>query len=299
MPTFLLALLSFPPMAAQFTATRMGLEAGLTTWDITMLRYGAAAIGSLLVLCDGRRRAAMFAHAGRFLAVGLLGGVAYGAIFIFATGMMPASHSTLFAPSSTIICTLLAAGLVLGVWPSATRLVGVGVIVLGLFVFARAAGAHFDIQAAGGDALFVLIGMMWGLFSVLARKWNLDPLCCVAAMGLTGIPGLLAWYAFAPSGLGSATQWAAVGEAVFQGWLMTFVAFLAYVMLVQRLGPATAALGIATVPPLGVVFAVLVLGETAHRGQWIGALIVVVGFVISAGLNLSSIKQAVGIPAPR
>jgi drug/metabolite transporter (DMT)-like permease len=299
MPTFLLALFSFPPMAAQFTATRMGLEAGLTTWDITMLRYGAAALGSLLVLCNRPRRAAMLAQPARFLVVGLLAGVAYGAIFIYATGMMPASHSTLFAPSSTIICTLLASGLVLGVWPSATRLLGVGIIILGLFVFARAAGARFDILAAGGDALFVLIGMMWGLFSVLARKWNLDPLCCVAAMGLTGIPGLLAWYAFAPSGLGSATLWAAVGEAVFQGWLMTFVAFLAYVTLVQRLGPSTAALGIAMVPPLGVVFAVLLLGETAHRGQWVGAAIVVVGFIISAGLNLNSIRQAVGIPAPR
>jgi drug/metabolite transporter (DMT)-like permease len=299
MPTILLVLLSYPPMAAQFTATKLGLEAGLTAWDIAMLRYGAAALGSLLVLCHRCRRGLMLAQPARYIAVGLLGGAVYGTLFIFATGMMPASHSTLFAPSSSIICTLIAAGLLLGVWPSTTRLFGVGIILFGLFVFARASGAHFDTRALGGDALFALMGMMWGLFGVLARKWDLDPLCCVAAMGLTGIPGLLAWYAFAPSGFSLATLPAAAGEAVFQGWFVTFVAFLAYMMLVQRLGPSTAALGIATVPPMGVVFAILLLGETAHRGQWIGAAIVVAGFVVSAGVRRDWIRQGIGVPAAR
>jgi drug/metabolite transporter (DMT)-like permease len=71
------------------------------------------------------------------------------------------------------------------------------------------------------------------------------------------------------------------------------------VTLVQRLGPPTAALGIATVPPLGVAIAVLLLGEPAHRGQWIGAAIVMVGFVVAAGVGLDWLRQAIGVPAPR
>jgi drug/metabolite transporter (DMT)-like permease len=298
-PTFLLALLSYVPMAAQFTVTKLGLQAGLTAWDITAFRYGAAALGALLVLCDRRRRTILLSEPGPFLAVGLLGGALYGAAFMAATAMMPASHSTLFAPSSSIVCTLLVAGFVLGVWPSATRLLGVCVILAGLVVFARASGAEFDADALGGDAIFGVIGLMWGGFGVLARKWSLDPLCCVAAMGATGIPALPLWYAFAPSGLTFANLPMALAQGAFQGWFLTFVAFLAYMMLVQRLGPPTAALGIATVPPLGVAIAILALGETAHAGQWAGAAIVVTGLAISTGASIGSIRRAMGVrPSP-
>jgi drug/metabolite transporter (DMT)-like permease len=282
-PTFLLALLTFPPMAAQFVMTKLGLQAGLTAWDVAAFRYGAAALGALLVLADPRRRAMLKAMPGRYLAVGLLGGALYGAIFIAATAMMPASHSTLFAPSSTIVCTLVVAGFVLGAWPSPTRLLGICVILAGLVVFARAAGAQFDADALGGDVLFGLIGLMWGSFSVLARKWNLDPLCTVGAMGATGFLAVPLWLAFAPSGLTSANLSMALWQGVFQGWFLTFVTFLAYMTLVHRLGPQTAALGVATVPPLGVAIATLFLHETAHPGQWIGAAIVVIGLVISTG----------------
>jgi drug/metabolite transporter (DMT)-like permease len=298
-PIFVLALLSFPPMAAQFAATKLGLEAGLTPWDIAAFRYGAAALGTLLVFAHPRRRALLFAAPGRFLAVGLLGGAFYGALFTAATAMMPASHSTLFAPSSSIVCTLLVAGLVLGVWPSSTRLLGVGVILAGLVVFARAAGAQFDTQALGGDALFGVIGLMWGCFGVFARKWNLDPLCCVAAMGATGFLALPLWFAFAPSNVTGANLPVALGEAVFQGWFLTFVAFLAYMTLVHRLGPQTAALGIATVPPMGVAIATLLLHEAAHSGQWVGAAIVVVGLAISSGVGFGTLKRAAGLRSAR
>jgi drug/metabolite transporter (DMT)-like permease len=298
-PVFILALLSFPPMAAQFAATKIGVQAGLTAWDIAAFRYGAAALGSLLVLANPSRRALLLANPGRFIAVGLLGGAFYGALFTSATAMMPASHSTLFAPSSSIVCTFLVAGLVLGAWPTPSRLIGVGVILVGLLLFARAAGAQFDAQALGGDALFGVIGLLWGCFSVFARKWNLDPLCCVAAMGATGFLALPLWFAFAPSNVTGDNLHVAIGEAVFQGWFLTFVAFLAYMKLVHRLGPPTAALGIATVPPMGVVIATLLLHETAHPGQWVGAAIVVLGLAISSGAGFDTLRRVAGLrPVP-
>ena len=291
MPTILLALLCYPPMAAQFAATKLGLKAGLTPWDIAALRYGAAALGALLVLRNPERRGKLYAFPMRYAAVGLVGGALYGAIFATATAMMPASHSTLFAPSASIVCTLLVAGLVLGAWPSAGRLLGVSIILAGLVVFARASGAEFDQSAVGGALMFGLIGLMWGFFGVLARKWNLDPLCSVGVMGATGFVALPLWLAFAPSGIGLANLPIAAGEAIFQGWFLTFVTFLAYLQLVHRHGPSAAALGVAAVPPLGVAVASLVLGEATHQGQWVGAAIVVTGLVISSGAGSEAIGR--------
>ena len=299
MPVIVLALFSFPPMAAQFAATKIGVEAGLTSWDIAAFRYGAAALGALVVLASPSRRAIMRAALGRFIVVGLLGGAFYGAIFTAATTMMPASHSTLFAPSSSIVCTLLVGGVVLGVWPSPSRLLGVGVILAGLFVFASAGDVQIDAQALGGDALFGLIGLLWGCFSVFARKWNLDPLCCVAAMGATGFLFVPLWLALAPSNITSANLPVALGEAIFQGWFLTFVAFLAYIKLVQRLGPQTAALGIALIPPMGVAIATLVLHETTFPSQWLGAAIVVVGLAIAGGVGTGPLGRVIGLrPVP-
>jgi drug/metabolite transporter (DMT)-like permease len=286
-------------MAAQFAATKLGLTAGLTAWDITAFRYGAAALGALVVFADPARRDLVRAVPLRYAAIGLLGGALYGAIFIVATAWMPASHSTLFAPSSTIVCTLLVSGLVLGIWPSPQRLFGVGVILAGLVVFARAAGAQFDAAALHGDLMFALIGLMWGGFGVLGRKWELDPLCCVAAMGATGVLAVPLWLALAPSGLSLANLPIAMGEALFQGWFLTFVTFLAYMTLVHRLGPSAAALGVSAVPPLGVAIASVALGEATHTGQWLGAAIVVVGLVISSGAGSGTISRVIGLRPKR
>ncbi len=292
LPVFLLALCTFPPMAAQFSATKLGLVAGLTVWDIAAFRYGVAALGAIVVLlCDPRRRAMMLAMPGRFLVVGLLAGALYGTIFLLATALMPASHATLFAPSGTIICTFLVAGLVLGVWPSAMRLLGIGVILVGLTLFAQASGAQFDTAALGGGFIFGLIGLMWGAFSVLTRKWNLDPLSCITAMGATGIVAWPLWLAFAPSGLSLSNLPVALAEGLFQGLVLTFGSFLAYVTLVQRLGPQAAALGVSTVPPLGVAIASLALGEATHAGQGVGAAVVVAGLVLASGASFASIRR--------
>ena len=135
---------------------------------------------------------------------------------------------------------------------------------------------------------------MWGSFSVLARRWDLDPLCCVTAMAATGLIAVPIWLAFAPSGLTPSNLPIAVGEGMFQGVIITFGAFLAYMTLVQRLGPPTAALGIATVPPLGVAIASLALGETIHWGQWLGAAIVVGGLSLSSGARIGSMTRVIG-----
>jgi drug/metabolite transporter (DMT)-like permease len=299
MPTILLAGLSYLVMAGQFTVTRLGLQAGLSVWDITVLRYVAAGIAALVVLLGPAQRSLLASKPLRYLVVGLLGGAPYGAIFTFATGLMPASHSTLFAPSMVITCTLLLSGIVLGAWPSPTRLCGVALILVGLVVFARGAGAEFDVRAMRGDAIFIAVGAMWGLFSVLMRRWSLDPLCCVTAMGLTGLPTLVLWLAIGPDGADLAHPAAALAQALFQGILLTFGAFLGYMVVVQRIGPQLAALGVAIVPPLGVVIAMLALGETAHLGQWIGAAIVMAGLAISTGLDGSSLRRALGAPALR
>ena len=91
----------------------------------------------------------------------------------------------------------------------------------------------------------------------------------------------------------------AIGEAVFQGWFLTFVAFLAYMKLVHRLGPPTAALGIATVPPMGVVIATLLLHETAHPGQWVGRGDRRPGLAISSGAGFDTLRRVAGLrPVP-
>ena len=172
-------------------------------------------------------------------------------------------------------------------------------ILIGLVVFARGAGAQFDGQAMQGDAIFLAVGMMCGLFSVLVRRWSLDPLCCVTAMGLTGLPTLALWLMCGAEGGMLAHPLAAFGQAVFQGLLLTFGAFLAYMVVVQRIGPQLAALGVAIVPPLGVVIAMIVLGETTRPGQWIGAAIVVLGLAVSTGLGGVSLRGRSRMPALR
>lgn len=283
MPTAFIALLVYPVMALQFAVTKIGVAAGLTAVDIGGLRYlGALLLGFPLFLRADVR--SMMRHRfGPFLAVGLLGGGFYGMVFATAIALTPASHGAVIVPSLSITVAMVGTGLLTGAWPDRARWVGLALIIGGLLVFAAGSKTGSSGFSALGDALLIVIGLMWGSASLAMKYWQVPPAAVAASFTLTGIGAVGYWLGMEGMAAAIAAPGASLLQMVFQGGLLTVLAFALWGELVRRIGPTRTALGVASVPPLALVTAVPLLGEWPTTLQYLGTGVVVAGIALASG----------------
>jgi drug/metabolite transporter (DMT)-like permease len=255
--------------------SRAGTKAGLHPLDFALLRYGGAA----LLLAP-----ALFSR-GRVAALGGLGwrrGLALtlcaGPLFILtSTGgylFAPLAHGAIAQPSSATIGTLLLAALVLGERLTGTRMAGIALLLAGIFVVLTGAKPPSFVSHAAtwpGDLLFASAGFLWAAYSVLLRRWRIDPLHGAAVVAaLSAIAVLVAFFVAGDfSRLFGLTTGFLIAQLVVHGALAGALAVVAFGRAVVLLGAAGAAPFQAVVPGLAIVFGIPVVGElpTALQGK--------------------------------
>lgn len=136
--------------------------------------------------------------------------------------------------------------------------------------------------------LIVASGFVWSLGQVLVRKWGQDDGAgTLKANALFGVPQLIVATLLIETG-----QWQAITTATPLQWLaLAFVVvigfYLAYVCwfsLLRRVGLDEAAPWILLMTPIGLVCAVLLLGERMTGVQVAGACVLMAGLAIVSGL---------------
>jgi drug/metabolite transporter (DMT)-like permease len=134
-----------------------------------------------------------------------------------------------------------------------------------------------------GDALFLCGSSAWATFTLLLRRYPMQPLAATVATTLGSAAVYLPlWWIFLPSTLSVAPVGEIVLQAVYQGVLVVFVAMLLYTLAVRHLGPQTVALVMAVVPGLSALAAVPVLGEPLSLLALAGLGAVTAGAVLGA-----------------
>jgi drug/metabolite transporter (DMT)-like permease len=168
--------------------------------------------------------------------------------------LAPANHGAVIAPAALTGAGVLLSAAVLRERLPAARLLGVPVIFAGLGLIGwaglRAGGGGLVLL---GDLLFALAGVSWAVFTVLLRRWSIDP------VRGTAVVAVLAMLAYTPLWLATAdlSTLAAAGAAevalqvVMQGALAGVVAVLAFSRAVALLGASRAALFPSLVPAGG------------------------------------------------
>src|SRR5262249_8386559 len=148
----------------------------LSPWDLAALRFAVA--GPLLLPIVLRAGFGTAAGIGWFRAVVLatIVGGPYTLIMYSGLTFAPAAHGALIVTGGTPGVSSAIAWLWLGMRPSGARLAGVLLIIAGLVCvswpgFFGIGGSHVWI----GDLIFTVPAVLWGLFTVLARQWHVDP----------------------------------------------------------------------------------------------------------------------------
>lgn len=271
--------------ASYTVLARLGVKAGLSPMDLTLLRFVP---GIALLPLLWRWGLAGLGGIGwtRGLVLALLAGPGFSLLFMTGFSLAPLAHGAVIAPA----CQMLAS-LVLSAWLaqqplSRESVLGAGFVVLGLASMGGDSVLHGQGHATlAGDALFALAGSCWGLFGALSRRWHVDP------VRVTVVVAVLSFVLFAPlffavsdvSSLRRAGGGMLALQLLAQGLGAGLVALLAFNRAAALLGSGRAGFFGALVPGAASLLAIPVLGEVPSLLQVLGIVAVVFGLLLAFG----------------
>jgi drug/metabolite transporter (DMT)-like permease len=274
--------------AVSFVATKIALTAAPPLLVVALrLLISAGCFLPWLVFAGGIRQLASRAVLRGIFVLSLLGtGLHYG---LQTVGLQytSASNASLYAITAPITILFLSAFLLREriTWRKG---LGVLIAVCGvLVVMGLGTLLRFELDAhLFGDLLVLTSIVMWGLFTVLGKRWT-DQL---GALHVTAAATLLGALWMVPVGLVS--MWVrgfSLTEISLKAWLAilflgiacSFLATLLYFVALGRSESQKVGVYLYTIPPMTAGFAALLLGETITLRLVIGAVLVIAGVALT------------------
>jgi drug/metabolite transporter (DMT)-like permease len=266
--------------AAGFVAAKHGVSIGFSPADLAFHRF----FWSGLLLTPLALRSGVIKLGGigwgRGLALTVLAGPPQALMAYTGFILVPLGHGTTIQPACAALAGLILATRVLGERPTMTRIVGGGIIVIGLIVFGAESLATIGTHGIGGDLLFAAAGFFWASFGTLLRLWRVPGLPAAAVVGVVSI-GLFAPLYVLFVGFDNMIRMGLaenVLQALVQGILAGALPIFLFARSVMLLGAGRAATFPALVPGFALVVGFLALGIVPSIAQIVGLVIVAVGF---------------------
>jgi drug/metabolite transporter (DMT)-like permease len=266
--------------AAGFVVAKHGIEIGFSPADLAFHRFFWSGLLVLpLIVRDGLRDLGGIGW-GRGFVLSMLSGPPQSLLAYSGFILVPLGHGTTIQPACAALSGLVLASVVLHEKPTVQRIMGGAIIIAGLLMFGAESLATIGSSGVGGDLLFASAGLFWASFGTLLRLWNVPGTRAVMAVGAVSIivfaPIYLLMYGL--SALERHSLFENVLQAVVQGGLAGSLPIYLFAHAVIALGGGRAATFPALVPVFGVVIGFLALGIVPSLAQFVGMLIVLVGF---------------------
>ena len=267
-----------------FVVMKWGL-ATLSPLLLCALRFVAASVPLLLFVRPPRS-----VGWGLLAAYGLVQGVGqFGLLF---TGMklgMPAGMASVVLQTQAFITMLLAA-LLMGEQPQRWQWLGLCIAIGGLGMIGAAHGDGAAGMTLLGFAFTVGAAAMWAVSNLLtraaARQGRYEPVSFIVWTSV--FPVLpLALLSLWVDGAGSVQRqlqgigWRELGTVAYLAVLSTLLGYGLWTRLLQRHAASTVAPLSLLVPVIGLLSAMLLLGERPTGVQWLGTLAVLPGMAIN------------------
>lgn len=248
-------------------------------WLMRAQRQNGEAVGSLLGLSPLPLRITALA--------GLFGSLLYAMLAYSGFFFAPAAHASVLMPGSLPLWTSLLAFFILRDPISKARAIGLVCIVLGdLLVGGVSLLKAFEGgEVWKGDLLFMSAAFCWSVYSVLVRRFGLDPVRATVAITsfscVTFLPlyGTLVYLGWVPSHLGSAPVTEMWFQAIYQGVGSVVISGITFNLMIRYYGPVRSTMITALVPGLSALGAVAVLGEPMYWNLIAGLALVTCGIL--------------------
>lgn len=234
------------------------------------------------------------------LILGAFGGLFFSPPAYIAFFYAPAAHGAVLMPGTLPLSTALFAMLILNERFTHQRALGLvliacgGILVGGASLLKAFEGGNVWI----GDLLFVCASSTWAMYSVMARKYKVDPVQATIAFTvfavLCYVPlyGLLAYVQALPfdlvSHLADAPRSEIAMQMLMQGVGSGIIGNIGFTMMLKSFGPVRTTMMTALVPSLAALSAVFFLGEPLYWNLIAGLVLALTGVIL--GITSSAKK---------
>lgn len=269
----------------QFVAAKYLAFRGVSTADLVAMRYlpaGIVLLPFLLLYRPWRERTVRLWKQG--LVLTLLAGFPYGFQLFGGLFYAPASHGAIFNPSSVLIFSALMGWWLLGEELVRSKVAGIGILVVGLFLVSWDGFLNVTGLFWVGDIIFIAAGVIWSAFLLLIRVWAIPPIYAAAVTNVLSLVYLPVYLFVIGPDIGGATVADVIFQSVYQGILVQIGALSLFAYAVGRIGASGSALFTPLVPTMTMILALIFLGEQPSALQWTGFAIICGGFIVATGL---------------
>lgn len=264
---------------------RWGIARGMSSPDLTVLRFGTAGLVTLPVLVWALWRDfdAMLARWRIWLLIAMLAGTPFGLLMFGALQWAPSSHAAIFPFAAMSVMGMLLSAWVLGDPLTRRRLTGITIVLLGLVVLSGVTATAFTGLTLLGDLMFIAAGTLWAGFGIVLRRHQLNPLLATAVISFSALITYVPAYLL----LGGTARLMAteprvlVVEVLVQGLIAGAGTLYSYAKMVSLLGAARAAVFPALAPGLAALIAWPVLGRLPTSAEGLGLFIAMLGLLIA------------------
>jgi drug/metabolite transporter (DMT)-like permease len=266
--------------AAGFVAAKHGIQVGFSPADLAFHRFFWTGVLVLpLIVREGLRDLGGIGW-GRASVMTVLSGPPQSLLAYTGFILVPLGHGTTIQPACAALSGLVLASLILHEKATLQRIIGGAIIITGLLMFGAESLTTIGHSGVGGDLLFATAGLFWATFGTLLRLWNVAGTRAVMAVGAVSVIVLAPIYLliYGISGLLKQNLFENLLQAVVQGGIAGSLPIYLFAHAVIALGGGRAATFPALVPVFGVIIGYLALGVVPSVAQFVGMLIVLVGF---------------------
>jgi len=264
---------------------RWGIARGLTSPDLTVLRFGIAGLlmFPVFLLACKRDRAQFTSRWRVWLLVALLAGTPFGLLMFGALQFAPPSHAAVFPFTAMSVMGMVLGAVVLGDRMTFRRVLGIVVVLTGLVLVSGVEASSLTLRASAGDLMFLAAGTLWAGFGIVLRKHRLDPLLATAVISISALLTYVPAYFWFTGGKGlfSAEPHVFWVEVLVQGVIAGAGTLYTYSKMVSLLGPSRAAVFPALAPGLAALMAWPVLGHMPAPFEALGLILVMMGLIVA------------------
>jgi drug/metabolite transporter (DMT)-like permease len=268
---------------ANFAISRHAVLNGLSTDDLVMLRFLVAGLILLpLFLRRGGFSDCGGVGWGRGLLITLMSGLPMTMLMIGGLALAPAAHGASITPGTVMVVGAVASILLLGAPVSAALVAGIGIALAGLACIGLSSSAGGGPDVLTGDFMFLITGLLWGLYPTMIQRWRIDGLHATAVLAVLSLAAFAPWYLWS-GGAFWTKPWAVVAAHAFnQGVLNVVIGLFLWGWAATIIGAGNAGRFPALIPVVGTLAAIPVLGEWPKALQLAGMSLIVVGLALSA-----------------
>jgi len=259
--------------------TRSGVSSTLTIYDFAAFRYGLSSLIALPVVLYFKPWQTMSFL--RVIVITFLLGPIY--ILCVFSGFIyaPASHGGIFMNGLMPFFTLIFGFFLLKQKIFLQQMFGAATILFGACL-AVYDGLELNFSNTWiGDIFFIIGAIFFSIYVVLSRLWNVTMtqlLFCGSV--INAIIYLPIYLIFLPKGLAEAPNEILLLQMIYQGFVPNLIGIFFITYASQKIGSASIAAILSSVPPIGSVLGLLILGELLGLSGWLSLLMITPGILL-------------------